>query len=74
MENYHIITFPGQSLSKTLEDATDLSRDRLILDRKGYFRALLLWINIALTTDFLRNLRELMSDTVSFFYKLVAHK
>jgi hypothetical protein len=34
-ENYHITTFPGQSLSKTglrLEEATDLSRDRLILD------------------------------------------
>jgi hypothetical protein len=33
MENYHITTFPGQSLSKTglsLEEAVDLSRDRLI--------------------------------------------
>jgi hypothetical protein len=32
MENYHIITFPGQSLSKTLEEAMDLSQDRLILE------------------------------------------
>jgi hypothetical protein len=24
-KNYHIITFPGQSLSKTLEEAVDLS-------------------------------------------------
>jgi hypothetical protein len=31
-KNYHIITFPGQSLSKTLEEAMDLSRDRLILE------------------------------------------
>jgi hypothetical protein len=31
-KNYHIITFPGQSLSKTLEEAMDLSQDRLILD------------------------------------------
>jgi hypothetical protein len=31
MENYYIITFPGQSLSKILEEAMDLSRDRLIL-------------------------------------------
>jgi hypothetical protein len=32
-ENYHITTFPGQSLSKTglsLEEAMDLSRDRQI--------------------------------------------
>jgi hypothetical protein len=32
-KNYHITTFPGQSLSKTglsLEEAVDLSRDRLI--------------------------------------------
>jgi hypothetical protein len=28
----HIITFPGQSLSKTLEGAMDLSQDRLILE------------------------------------------
>jgi hypothetical protein len=26
------ITFPGQSLSKTLEEAMDLSQDRLILE------------------------------------------
>jgi hypothetical protein len=31
-KNYHIITFPGQSLSKTLEEAMDLSQDRLILE------------------------------------------
>jgi hypothetical protein len=31
-KNYHIITFPGQSLSKTLEAAMDLSQDRLILE------------------------------------------
>jgi hypothetical protein len=31
-KNYHIITIPGQSLSKTLEEAMDLSQDRLILD------------------------------------------
>jgi hypothetical protein len=31
-KNYHITTFPGQSLSKTLEEAMDLSEDRLILD------------------------------------------
>jgi hypothetical protein len=31
-KNYHIITFPGQFLSKTLEEAMDLSRDRLILE------------------------------------------
>jgi hypothetical protein len=31
-KNYHIITFPGQSLSKTLEGTMDLSRDRLILE------------------------------------------
>jgi hypothetical protein len=38
-KNYHIITFPGQSLSKTLEEAMDLSQDRLILElelRRGY--------------------------------------
>jgi hypothetical protein len=35
-KNYHIITFPGQSLSKnrklSLEETMDLSRDRLILE------------------------------------------
>jgi hypothetical protein len=31
-KNYHIITFRGQSLSKTLEEAMDLSQDRLILE------------------------------------------
>jgi hypothetical protein len=31
-KNYHIITFPGQSLSKTMEEAMDLSQDRLILE------------------------------------------
>jgi hypothetical protein len=31
-KNYHITTFPGQSLSKTLEEAMDLSQDRLILE------------------------------------------
>jgi hypothetical protein len=31
-KNYHLITFPGQSLSKTLEEAMDLSQDRLILE------------------------------------------
>jgi hypothetical protein len=31
-KNYHITTFPGQSLSKTLEEAMDLSEDRLILE------------------------------------------
>jgi hypothetical protein len=31
-KNYHIITFPGQSLSKTLEEAMDLLQDRLILE------------------------------------------
>jgi hypothetical protein len=31
-KNYHIITFPGQSLSKTLEEAMDLSQERLILE------------------------------------------
>jgi hypothetical protein len=38
-KNYHIITFPGQSLSKTLEEAMDLSQDRLILelDYYGFF-------------------------------------
>jgi hypothetical protein len=36
-KNYHITTFPGQSLSKTglsLEEAMDLSRDRQI-EEKG---------------------------------------
>jgi hypothetical protein len=31
-KNYHIITFPAQSLSTTLEEAMDLSQDRLILE------------------------------------------
>jgi hypothetical protein len=31
-KNYHITTFPGQSLSKTLEEAMDLSQDRPILE------------------------------------------
>jgi hypothetical protein len=31
-KNYHIITFPGQSLSKTLEEAIDLLQERLILE------------------------------------------
>jgi hypothetical protein len=31
-KNYHIITFPGQSLSKTMEEAMDLLQDRLILE------------------------------------------
>jgi hypothetical protein len=35
-KNYHIITFPGQSLSKTLEEAMDLSQDRLILELELY--------------------------------------
>jgi hypothetical protein len=30
MENYHISTFPGQSLSKSLEEAMYLSQDRLL--------------------------------------------
>jgi hypothetical protein len=36
-KNYHITTFPGQSLSKTglsLEEAMDLSRDRLIEEKE----------------------------------------
>jgi hypothetical protein len=32
MGNYHISTFPGQSLSKSLEEAMDLSEDRLLLE------------------------------------------
>jgi hypothetical protein len=36
-KNYHIITFPGQSLSKTLEEAMDLSQDRVILELEQYF-------------------------------------
>jgi hypothetical protein len=35
-KNYHIITLPGQSLSKTLEEAMDLSRDRLVLELEMY--------------------------------------
>jgi hypothetical protein len=35
-KNYHIITFPGQSLSKTLEEAMDLSQDRLILELESH--------------------------------------
>jgi hypothetical protein len=31
-KNYHITTFPGLSLSKTLEEAMYLSQDRLILE------------------------------------------
>jgi hypothetical protein len=38
-KNYHIITFPGQSLSKTLEEAMDLSQDRLILELEGKYAA-----------------------------------
>jgi hypothetical protein len=30
-KNYHISIFPGQSLSKSLEEAMDLSQDRLLL-------------------------------------------
>jgi hypothetical protein len=30
-ENYHISTFPGQPLSKSLEEAMDLSQDRPLL-------------------------------------------
>jgi hypothetical protein len=41
-KNYHIITFPGQSLSKTLEEAMDLSQDRLILELELKFRAFVL--------------------------------
>jgi hypothetical protein len=33
MENYHISTFPGQSLSKSLEEAMDLSQARLLLEK-----------------------------------------
>jgi hypothetical protein len=36
-KNYHITTFPGQSLSKTglsLEEAMDLSRDRQIEENR----------------------------------------
>jgi hypothetical protein len=39
-ENYHIITFPGQSLSKTLEEAMDLSQDRLILELELMLRCI----------------------------------
>jgi hypothetical protein len=35
-KNYHITTFPGQCLSKTLEEAMDLSQDRLILELEAY--------------------------------------
>jgi hypothetical protein len=35
----YIITFPGQSLSKTLEEAMDLSQDRLILELE-FFKVL----------------------------------
>jgi hypothetical protein len=38
-KNYHIITFPGQSLSKTLEEAMDLSEDRLILELETFGRS-----------------------------------
>jgi hypothetical protein len=38
-KNYHITTFPGQSLSKTglsLEEAMDLSRDRQIEEEESH--------------------------------------
>jgi hypothetical protein len=38
-KNYHITTFPGQSLSKTglsLEEAMDLSRDRQIEEESSH--------------------------------------
>jgi hypothetical protein len=38
-KNYHINTFLGRSLSKSLEEAMDLSQDRLLLE-KGEFRLL----------------------------------
>jgi hypothetical protein len=46
-KNYQIITFPGQSLSKTLEEAMDLSQDRLILELNiiSRFLALLITLN-----------------------------
>jgi hypothetical protein len=31
-KNYYISTFPGQSASKSLEEAMDLSQDRLLLE------------------------------------------
>jgi hypothetical protein len=40
-KNYHITTFPGQSLSKTglsLEEAVDLSRDRQIEEEDLIFK------------------------------------
>jgi hypothetical protein len=44
-KNYHIITFPGQSLSKTLEEAMDLSQDRLILELEPFREV---WIRLQL--------------------------
>jgi hypothetical protein len=51
-KNYHIITFPGQSLSKTLEEAMDLSQDRLILE-------LLISRNISVDTNTHKTIEEL---------------
>jgi hypothetical protein len=42
-KNYHITTFPGFSLSKTLEEAMDLSQDRPILELEPY-RHSVFWV------------------------------
>jgi hypothetical protein len=53
MENLHIITFPGQSLSKTLEEAMDLSQDRLILELETCIREVF-GSNLGRDTDYPR--------------------
>jgi hypothetical protein len=40
MENYNISTFPGQSLSESLEEAMNQSQDRLLLELKLHYDVL----------------------------------
>jgi hypothetical protein len=44
MEKLPHYNFPGQSLSKTLEEAMDVSRDRLILELENTFVLLLIFV------------------------------
>jgi hypothetical protein len=53
MENYHISTFPGQSLSKSLDEVMELSQDRLLLKT-----LIITYINACITRIFIAKLER----------------
>jgi hypothetical protein len=75
-KNYHIITFPGQSLSKTLEEAMDLSQERLIpeLELKVYAEYLELLLQFQMIPGLIIGYYERFLALYLGFYKKIMRK